>query len=621
MSIISQRTVGNVVYAQISEPYPLFSSSTNYVAINPTGRVFVNEPNSSSWFPMDKKRYSDMQSWNNATSLAFTVSNNGVYFFFGSATFAPTATTLNGFTRTSTPGATAIILSADSNNIGRYLVTGLIGMYVTATNQYDQMPFECLPTLNNNSNILTVAAPLTGQTWGAGTDCAPDIANGEMTSYANRIFDIDGNAGNFIKIAGRVYSDGLTTWGTYGCRHYKLLATMIEEPTMLMYENFEDGLDRWNYANENQTNRWIIGSGTSYEGNYSAYITTGSSVNSPNTYSATTTSVSHLWTDIDFPVGTLPFGSIPYYLSFRWRSSGDSTDFGRVYLTPTSYTPTGGTIVDSIYRLGNTTYSGISSGYTTSKILFTGLSTDIQTVFNETWETGSITGDTGGWTVANGGTNAWTVGTATASGGTYSAYISNDGGTSNAYTNTVAQVSHIYRDITIPSSATSAMLQFNWRAVGENAAGATQYDYGAVVIANTGTTPAAGTEVSTTKAAPGGNGRIGATTNLGKFNLNYIAGGNWNTEVIDMSAYIGQTKRLVFTWANDTSLGVNPPMAIDNISLTYESMSDLTLDADGYAKNRLVFSWVNNNSGAANPPMSVDNIAVYCYPSTKNDKI
>ena len=621
MSIISERTVGKVVYAHISEPYPLFSSATNYVAINPAGRIFTNVPNSSMWFPMDKKRYSEMQSWNNATSLAFTVANDGVYFFFGSATFSPTATTLSGFTLTSTPGATAIILSATSDKIGRYLVTGLIGMFVTAANQYDQMPFELLPTLNNTSLIPTVEAPITGQTWGAGTDCAPDIANGEMTSYANRIFDIDGNVGDFIKIAGRVYSDGLTSWGTYGARNYKLMAKMIEEPTMLMYENFEDGVSRWNFANENQFNKWIIGSGASYEGSYSAYVSTGSSVDSPNVYSGDAASISHIWTDINFPLGNNTLGKIPYYLSLRWKSSGDSTDYARIYLTPSSYTPTGGTLIDSNYLLRSTFLTG-ATGYTATKFLFTGLSSSINSfdVFNETWETGSITGDTGGWTVANGATNAWIVGTATASGGTYSAYISNNG-SSNTYTNTVAQVSHLYRTINIPSSATSASLVFNWKAVGENAAGAAQYDYGAVVIADTGTTPVAGTEVSTTQATAGGNGRIGATTNLGKFNLNYIAGGNWNTETIDMTSYIGTNKRLIFTWANDTSLGTDPPMAIDNIVLSYTTSESLLEDSDGYVSNRLIFSWVNTTGSTFNPPLSIDNVAVYCYPGVVNDKI
>jgi len=175
---------------------------------------------------------------------------------------------------------------------------------------------------------------------------------------------------------------------------------------------------------------------------------------------------------------------------------------------------------------------------------------------------------TNSWTVANDATNVWVVGTAESNGGIYSAYISDDGGTSASYTITVADTSHFYKDFTFPSGTNT--LTFDWKCEAENAAGATQYDYGAVVITDTTTTPVAGTEVITTQAGTGTNGRIGAGTNLGKFNLNYgtSPGTTWNTETIDLSSYSGSTKRLVFTWKDDTSVGVNPPFVVDNIKIT-----------------------------------------------------
>jgi hypothetical protein len=152
--------------------------------------------------------------------------------------------------------------------------------------------------------------------------------------------------------------------------------------------------------------------------------------------------------------------------------------------------------------------------------------------------------------------------------GIYSAYISNDGGTSALYTNTVAAIGHFYKDFTLPAGINT--LTFDWKCEAENAAGATQYDYGAVVITDTTTTPVAGTEVITTVATAGVNGRLGAGTNLGKFNLGYgtSPGTTWNTETIDLSSYSGSTKRVVFTWVDDTSVGVNPPFIVDNIKIT-----------------------------------------------------
>lgn len=168
-------------------------------------------------------------------------------------------------------------------------------------------------------------------------------------------------------------------------------------------------------------------------------------------------------------------------------------------------------------------------------------------------------------------TNQWVVGSAENNGGTYSAYVSDDGGTSAGYTITAASISHFYKDFTF-SSGSSYVLTFDWKCQGENTAGnAVQYDYGAVVITDTTVTPVAGTEVSTVEATGTGNGRLAQdfAANDGKFNLGYGTnpGTTWNTESINISAYSGLTKRLVFTWVNDVSAGTNPPFSLDNIKI------------------------------------------------------
>ena len=625
MSILASQTLGGVTFITISEPYPLFSAATNYIALNPQGRMFFNVPYSSMWFPIDDSKYSEMQDFERTGTTTYTVANNGTYAFAESSLFNPTATTLNGFTVRPTPGATAITLSANSDNTARYVANCLISTFVFNVATYDQMPYEIMPTLNNSTFIPVIEAA-TGKTWGAGHDCAPDIALGAATQYATKVYDIDGNVGDFAKIASRIYNDGITNYGTYGVKNYKLSLNLVEESTVLFFENFETGvLNNWRLANENQTNKWIIGTGTSYDGSYSLYISSGSTLVGNNLYNATATSVSHVFTDVKFPLGNQSVGRTPYYLSFRYRSLGNLTDFGKVFLTETSFTPTGGTQVSETKRLGTTIYSG-ASAYTASKIVFSGLATSNSTTnyLNETWETGFISGDTGGWAVINDTTNKWTVASGTSSGGTYSAYITTSvtGTTTaiNSYNVNVGQVSHLFRTISIPSSATSATLVFNWKCQGENGAAATSYDYGTVVISDTGTTPTAGIELSTTKAVAGGNGRIGGDATFGKFNLNYIAGTQWNTETINMTSYIGLNKRLNFSWANDASLGAQPPLAIDNIVLSYNSTTEPTKDSDGYVTQRIIFSWVNDATTANNPPLSIDNVKVYTYPAVPNDK-
>jgi hypothetical protein len=184
--------------------------------------------------------------------------------------------------------------------------------------------------------------------------------------------------------------------------------------------------------------------------------------------------------------------------------------------------------------------------------------------FLEGWEGGTF----GSWSVVNDTTNQWVVGTAEAKSGSESAYVSNDGGTTAAYTNTLAEVSHFYMDFDIPSGYNKVYLTFDWKGWAENAAGITQYDYGTVVMEATSFTPVAGTEAATAVAVGSGNGRVGATTNDGKFNEGY--GGsdnNWRFEAIDISAYAGNTKRVIFTFKCDTTAGDNPPFVVDNIKI------------------------------------------------------
>ena len=180
------------------------------------------------------------------------------------------------------------------------------------------------------------------------------------------------------------------------------------------------------------------------------------------------------------------------------------------------------------------------------------------TIFMENFE-----GATHLFTMVNGSlTNKWQIGTAVAYGGTKSAYISNDNGTSNVYTLTSSSSVHMYRDVTFPASTEPYTLSFYWRAEGESSS----YDYLRLFLTETTFTPVAGTlpTESTT------------IINLGTFNL----GGAtiWNLANISIPvAYSGTTKRLVFTWYNDSSGGNQPPVAVDNIVLSISAPTVYTV--------------------------------------------
>ena len=198
----------------------------------------------------------------------------------------------------------------------------------------------------------------------------------------------------------------------------------------------------------------------------------------------------------------------------------------------------------------------------------------ISYILNEEWGAGTFS--TNSWTVVNGATNRWFVGTASSVSGSYSAYISNNSGVSNDYSN-VADISHFYKDITIPNESGDFYLSFDWRCNGEDSAVDNSfYDFGSVVLAQASTSVVAGTEVSVTPATILNGGptsstvlrRIGAVANNGKFNNNY--GGSdssWRQELILLNNYKGLSKRLVFTWVSDAITANQPPFAVDNIKI------------------------------------------------------
>jgi len=165
-----------------------------------------------------------------------------------------------------------------------------------------------------------------------------------------------------------------------------------------------------------------------------------------------------------------------------------------------------------------------------------------------------------GWTVVNGSeTNKWFVGTAAKTGGSNGAYISDDGGVTNQYTvvELIGSVVHIYKDVTFPPGESSIKLTFDWRGVGQSAT----TDFMNVFLAPGSVTPVAGTEVPSIYRL-----------NSFFFNQPTFVG---DTIILDGSN-AGTTKRLIFSWENNATLGNQPPAAVDNIFITSQVPIPLT---------------------------------------------
>ena len=156
--------------------------------------------------------------------------------------------------------------------------------------------------------------------------------------------------------------------------------------------------------------------------------------------------------------------------------------------------------------------------------------------------------------------NKWYIGTDVANtvnnttGGQNALYVSNDNGTTNAYTIDVAAVVWAYRDIQFPTSTADFTLSFDWRSVGEE----TAWDYINVYIG------------SVTNPIPSTTSTITVPTGATIIANQLRNQATWLTSSYTLPAatYSGQTKRIFFCWRNDSSLGTQPPAAVDNISIT-----------------------------------------------------
>lgn len=158
--------------------------------------------------------------------------------------------------------------------------------------------------------------------------------------------------------------------------------------------------------------------------------------------------------------------------------------------------------------------------------------------------------------------NYWVAGSATANTGVQSAYVSNDG-TTNAYTIGSAAISHLFRDVSFPGTGDSFKLRFAWKGQGEGST--TQYDYLRVYLTDVTYVPIAGS------LPP--SGQLGVSYNLST---------DWQEVTLNLPAGLNSSiKRLIFTWVNDSSLGTQPPAAIDDIRIVVGNDSDAAVVIDG----------------------------------------
>ena len=199
-----------------------------------------------------------------------------------------------------------------------------------------------------------------------------------------------------------------------------------------------------------------------------------------------------------------------------------------------------------------------------------------------------------GWTLVNHSAttnNNWYVGSVPVSAaGTNAAYISNDGGTTWGYSLTTPSTVHFYRDVTVAANHPKIELNFSWKGNGESG-----YDRLLVYAAPITLTPTAGAPAAPSSVLTGATLVFTQTV--------FPQAAYANSQVFLPSSLAGTTFRLIFVWQGDNSVGTNPPVAVDNISLVSNVAGNFTSVASG-------------NWGAASTwdlaavPTAVDNVTI-----------
>ncbi len=214
-----------------------------------------------------------------------------------------------------------------------------------------------------------------------------------------------------------------------------------------------------------------------------------------------------------------------------------------------------------------------------------------QTAVGDSWND-DFEGSTCGWQLINGTlTNAWAWGTATNNGGTHALYISNDNGTTNAYsTNSDAMV---YAAKLFSFTQGKYEFSYEWNAKGEST-----YDYLRVALV-----PAT-VELSASTSAPSGFSTTSLPTGWialdGGSKLNQVSA--WQNKSVTIDNVPAGNYYMVFAWRNDYSTGTNPPAAIDNVSITlekYPKPTGLTCTLTPGNSTIATLSWTENGTATA----------------------
>lgn len=145
---------------------------------------------------------------------------------------------------------------------------------------------------------------------------------------------------------------------------FEITTSQIPVSTFPYIQDWETGGTDWTTNNDGtQTNEWVVGSAIANGGTQSLYVSKDEGTS--YLYNTAVASVSHTYRDFSFPAVAPEIK-----LLFDWQSQGETfgADKMRVYIVPTSFVPTPGTVMSEsgsvptgIVLLGSDNYDGNST--------------------------------------------------------------------------------------------------------------------------------------------------------------------------------------------------------------------------------------------------------------------
>ena len=150
------------------------------------------------------------------------------------------------------------------------------------------------------------------------------------------------------------------------------------------------------------------------------------------------------------------------------------------------------------------------------------------------------------WAMVNGDAeNQWVIGSATGYGDNAALYISNDSGTTNAYTITSTSSVWAYRDVFFDNGHAEYQLSFDYKGMGQANTDYMKVFVGSPAVPSGTTTPAGAMQLGTAISSVN----------------------DWTHYVFTLDSTYSGVQRIYFLWVNNNSIGVQPPAAVDNLTV------------------------------------------------------